>query len=251
MAMCGIAFGGNLGNTVDTFRQALRLLDGDDIRITSVSRFITTPPMGADAGGDFLNAVAVVETELAPLALLTRLHEFEAACGRTRQIRWGPRHLDLDLLFCDQVVICTDQIVVPHPLLWCRRFVLNPLREIAPDYVHPILRETVSQLCDRLEQRPLHFGIDGDRLSAADVRHIEQQLQSEFGPKALRLSRLDGASVNVECFAIMATDSSTSSSQCGQPPHEIGRLIRVPAGIETLPRRCLTVLRETCAAALG
>jgi len=172
MTRCHIALGGNLGDVRATFAAALDRLARNDIEVTAVSRLYSTPPMGAAAGGTFLNAAATIETALAPLALLDRLLEAEAALGRVRKVHWGPRPVDLDLIFYGDVVVDAPRLRIPHPAAWFRRFVLDPLLDIAADAVHPETGESVAALRDRLLPRPLRIAVDAppgsaDRIAAA------------------------------------------------------------------------------------
>ena len=162
MTLCRIALGGNEGDVSAAFAAALRRLEGPDLWVTAVSRLYATPPMGADAGGAFLNAAATVNTSLAPLALLDRLLAAEDALGRVRTVRWGPRSIDLDLILYGDAVIDVPRLRVPHPAAWHRRFVLDPLCDIAPDALHPETGETIAALRDRLVPRPLPVAVDAD-----------------------------------------------------------------------------------------
>lgn len=161
MTLCRIALGGNVGDVSGAFTATLRRLEGPDLRVTAVSRLYATPPMGADAGGAFLNAAATVDTSLAPLDLLDRLLAAEDALGRVRTVRWGPRPIDLDLILFGDAVIGVPRLRVPHPAAWHRRFVLDPLCDIAPDVPHPEAGETIAALRDRLVPRPLPVAVDG------------------------------------------------------------------------------------------
>ena len=126
-----VALGSNLGNREAHLRFAIERLGECVIAQSQV--FETDPVGGPDGQGAYLNMVAVLETELDPYALLRWLHRIEADAGRERVVHWGPRTLDLDLLFFDDVVITGGNLAVPHPRYAERRFVLAPLSEVAPE----------------------------------------------------------------------------------------------------------------------
>jgi 2-amino-4-hydroxy-6-hydroxymethyldihydropteridine diphosphokinase len=147
-----VALGSNLGDRRDALEralQALRELPG--VAVGRVSSFHETDPVGGPPGqGRYLNAAAEVQTTLPPQDLLRALLDVERRLGRVRGERWGPRVIDLDLLLYAEVVCATAELTLPHPRLHLRRFVLEPLAEIAPLEVHPLLGQTVRQLLDQL-----------------------------------------------------------------------------------------------------
>ncbi len=155
MAAALIALGSNLGDRARTLGEAvarLRLLP--ESRFVCRSSWRATRPVGGSAGqGEFLNGAVRVDTSLAPEALFAALEQIEAAAGRTRDERWGPRTLDLDLLLYEQEVIDTPNLVVPHPRMSFRRFVLEPAAEIAPGMMHPTIGATIDELCRRVRTR--------------------------------------------------------------------------------------------------
>jgi len=157
-----ISLGGNVGAVADVFGAALDRLDqASGNAVVAVSRCLSTEPVGDHAGSRFLNAAAAIDTGLAPLELLDLLQSIELTMGRTRSVRWGPRTLDLDLIFYDSEMIDVPRLVVPHPAAWYRRFVLDPLVEIASGFVHPVKQATVDTLRQRLLRRPLVASLAG------------------------------------------------------------------------------------------
>jgi len=176
MTLCHLALGGNLGDVKATFAAALERLTSDDLQIREVSHLFTTPAMGSDAGGAFLNAAATLETTLAPLAVLDRLLSVEDSLGRQRNIRWGPRVIDLDLIFYGDEIIDEPRLRVPHPGCWYRRFVLDPLAEIAAAALHPEMNESIGSLRSRLLGRPFVVACE----TASLRQGLSQALSDEF-----------------------------------------------------------------------
>jgi len=156
MAVCYLAFGGNKNDVQQTMQQAYALLAAHaEIRICRMSSIYRTAPVGTDAGGTFLNAACEIETSLTPIALLDFLQQVELQLGRTHTQHWGPRTIDIDILLYDQKVVEHPRLIIPHPACWYRRFVLDPLAEIAREVLHPVKRITIQGLQQRLLQRPL------------------------------------------------------------------------------------------------
>lgn len=178
MPRCYIALGGNLGQVAVAFDLALARLSSQGCPLRAVSRFHRTAPVGVHSDGTFLNAAAEIQTELPPLELLDRLHAIEAELGRTRGLVWEPRTLDLDVLFYGDQIVESPRLVIPHPGCWYRRFVLDPLVEIAPDLVHPIKQVTIRTLRERLLVRPLVVALAGgtDEIAGA----LKEQLSTRF-----------------------------------------------------------------------
>ena len=145
MGTAYVALGANLGDRIGTLNAALEQLGGLGT-VEAVSSFYETDPVGFVNQPAFLNAVARLKTELPPRRLLKALHEIESALGRTRTFRNAPRTLDLDLLLYDDLVIDEPELVVPHPRLHERAFVLVPLAEIGGATVHPTLQRSVAGL---------------------------------------------------------------------------------------------------------
>lgn len=179
---CLIALGGNLPSPVgapcETVLEAFRVISEADIQIIDKSNLYNTPCFPAGAGPEYVNAAAVLSTDLAACDLLTVLHSIEARFDRAREQRWGQRTLDLDLLAVenqvlphsdmfktwhqlsleDQKMTTPQELILPHPRLQDRAFVLVPLAEVAPDWVHPVLKLSVKQMLANLP--------------AADVRSV-------------------------------------------------------------------------------
>lgn len=142
-----IALGSNLGDKEQYFREALRLLSEEKkIRVENVSSFIVTKPMGEVAQDDYLNGAAGIKTLLSPEELLDCLNRIEDQLGRVRTVRWGPRTMDLDLLCYEDQVIRSPRLTLPHYGIQDRDFVLRPMEEIAPQWKHPLLGQTIAQM---------------------------------------------------------------------------------------------------------
>ncbi|NUQ64084.1 MAG: 2-amino-4-hydroxy-6-hydroxymethyldihydropteridine diphosphokinase [Pirellulales bacterium] len=163
MSLALLALGSNLGDRRAILDAAIGLLARHDaVRVARVSRWHETFPVGGPAGQPlFLNGAALLETLLAPHGLLSLLIQVETDLGRLRVERWGKRTLDLDLLLYDDVVLETPELVVPHPRMAWRRFVLEPAAEIAPSMSHPKIGWTIRRLLDHLNSAADYVAITG------------------------------------------------------------------------------------------
>ncbi len=152
--LAAIALGSNLdseggldrrGNLLEAVEQVRRLGE-----VVAVSGFYDTAPVGYVEQPRFLNGALLLKTELEPVALLRELLAIERSMGRVRGVSKGPRVIDLDLLLSGQVVMETAELTLPHPEMGERRFVLEPLAEIAPRMVHPVSRLTVGEMLEKV-----------------------------------------------------------------------------------------------------
>lgn len=161
MTGCWIGLGANIGDAHAAFEAAwVCLKNHPQIDVVNRSSLYETSPIGTVAGSAFLNAVCGISTDMEPLQLLNLLQSIETSLGRTVGLRWGPRVLDLDLLFVGEQIINEPRLVVPHPAAWYRRFVTVPLMEVAPLLIHPLGSVSLHELYLRLKRRPLRIGLD-------------------------------------------------------------------------------------------
>lgn len=178
-----VSLGSNLGDRRATLDRALGLLGrASRTRLVAASTYHATRPVGGPPGqGDFLNAAATLETSLGPDELLATLQEIEQSLGRMRAVRWDARTLDLDLLLYDDLVLDTADLVLPHPRMAVRRFVLAPLAEVAPRAIDPLTGGTVAELLANLDRRPGVVALrlpDGWPEAGRFVRELDSTLQA-------------------------------------------------------------------------
>jgi 2-amino-4-hydroxy-6-hydroxymethyldihydropteridine diphosphokinase len=141
-----LSLGGNLGNTQEIFEACYPMIENKVGAILQQSSLYRTAAWGLQA--DFTNQVILVETILSPRVILTEIQAIEKALGRERKITWGPRTLDLDILFIDQQIIQTTVLQVPHPHIQDRKFVLIPMEEIAGNFKHPVFNKSMIELLE-------------------------------------------------------------------------------------------------------
>jgi 2-amino-4-hydroxy-6-hydroxymethyldihydropteridine diphosphokinase len=148
MSRVFIGLGSNEGNRLEHLSKAVKALGVlEGVRVVQMAPIIETEPMGGPPQGPYLNTVVELETSVEPIELLHALQSIERHVGRVPSPqRWAPRPIDLDLLFYDDRVIQEPALTIPHPRLHERRFVLEPLAQLAPALVHPVLKQAVTEL---------------------------------------------------------------------------------------------------------
>lgn len=146
-----IGIGSNLGNREENCLKAIRLMEEQGIKVLKRSSLYETEPWGVKDQPMFINMVIEAETELTPQELLRVLKSIESAMGRVETKRWGPRLIDLDILFYDDMILDTPELRIPHPYIHERPFVLRPLGEIAPELEHPVLKKKIKELMNIIE----------------------------------------------------------------------------------------------------
>lgn len=147
MSVVFLGFGSNKGDRLGYLRKAVGAVRGiPGVVVMAVSSVYETQPRGLEEQPDFLNAALVAESSVPAAELADSLKALEQSLGRTGSERWGPREIDIDLLFYDKLVLESVSLSIPHPELHKRRFVLEPLRELDPDFIHPRLGASISVL---------------------------------------------------------------------------------------------------------
>jgi 2-amino-4-hydroxy-6-hydroxymethyldihydropteridine diphosphokinase len=187
MSCCLIGLGSNLGDRQATLDRALELLSRyPRIAAIRASRSFQTSPAGGPLGQrPYLNAAAAVETSLDPQQFLASLREIETQLGRQRSQRWGPRTLDLDLLLIDDLVAHWPELVIPHPRMAWRRFVLEPAAEVAGAMVHPTTGWTIARLLDHLNAAKNYVAIAGPM--DAGTTYLAERVAQSSG--AIRIAK--------------------------------------------------------------
>jgi len=152
MPIAYIGIGSNLGNREENCEKAIALLIKEGMEVFKRSSFYETEPWGLKDQPEFINMALEIKTKNTPLELLDILKKIETTLGRMKDERWGPRIIDLDILFYDDLILKTHGLEIPHPLIQDRGFVLKPLSEIAPEKMHPVLKKSVKALLLELMQ---------------------------------------------------------------------------------------------------
>ncbi|MBD5637791.1 2-amino-4-hydroxy-6-hydroxymethyldihydropteridine diphosphokinase [Clostridium botulinum] len=146
-----VAFGSNIGEKESYIKRALEKIEKRGMKIIKVSPIYETEPYGVLDQDSFLNGVVKIETNLTPENLIEVLLDIEKQLDRVRERRWGPRTIDLDIIFYDDLIINKNNLIIPHKDMENREFVLKPLCHIDENFIHPVLKKSVRQLYDRLK----------------------------------------------------------------------------------------------------
>lgn len=149
-----IGLGSNMGEREEYLYGAIEALNAHpEIEVKKISTFIETKPYGNEKQDDFLNGAIKIETMLSPIQLLDVCQKIEDDFGRERTEQWGPRTLDIDILIYDDQIIETERLVIPHPDMMNRDFVLRPMKEIAPSFMHPVTGKTMGRMMVELHEK--------------------------------------------------------------------------------------------------
>lgn len=166
MPIVYLALGSNLGNRSKNLLSAIHYLE-PDVRVISCSPVYETPPWGYEDQPKFLNQVIEVETDLAPGDLLANLKKIEDQIGREDSFRYGPRSIDIDILFYDDLVIDTPPLIIPHSRIPERAFVLIPMADLTSDFRHPALGVTIESLLGKVDKKDITYFSGGGCLGEA------------------------------------------------------------------------------------
>jgi len=181
VARCLLGLGSNLGDRRELLRSTCRAIsDLAGVKLLARSQWHETTPIGGPAGqSPFLNGALLVQTTLQPHALAAKLHELETQLGRSRRVRWSARTVDLDVLLVDETTIASSDLIVPHPRMSFRRFVLEPAVEIAPWMRHPTSGWTLAQLLRHLNTAAQYVAVVAadERVSRWLAQQMSETLQ--------------------------------------------------------------------------
>jgi 2-amino-4-hydroxy-6-hydroxymethyldihydropteridine diphosphokinase len=148
-----LSLGSNIGDRSKNLKEAIaRIEQNPECMIAAVSSFYETKPYGYAEQDNFINAVIKIETDLQLVELFNFIKNIEKEMGRLQRVKWGPRELDIDILFFNDEIRKSDELTVPHKGIIERDFVLIPLKEIAPDLIHPELVQKISDICKTIKE---------------------------------------------------------------------------------------------------
>jgi len=144
-----LSIGSNIGNREENLNKAISELT-KGFKVLKKSSVYETEPMYFKKQNKFLNQVVLIETKLEPFELLLKLRDIEKKIGRKKRQKYGPREIDIDILYYENMVLKEKELQIPHPKIYERKFVLYPLEEIATDFIDPVLKENVSKLKEKV-----------------------------------------------------------------------------------------------------
>ncbi|RMA97570.1 2-amino-4-hydroxy-6-hydroxymethyldihydropteridine diphosphokinase [Hydrogenothermus marinus] len=147
-----LGLGSNIGNKEENIKKAISLLS-DFVFDIKLAKLYKSKAYGYENQDDFINTAIVGYTNLQPEELLKKLKEIEEKVGRKKRFHWGPREIDIDILFYEDLIFKSENLEIPHPRIYERDFVLKPLVDLEPDFIHPVLNKSVKQLLEELEEK--------------------------------------------------------------------------------------------------
>jgi 2-amino-4-hydroxy-6-hydroxymethyldihydropteridine diphosphokinase len=218
-----LALGGNLGNTRQIFSDAIELFKQLGLKVLRSSQTFSTSPVGCESGETFCNAAVMIACDRRPDELLRILHSVESTFNRRREIHWGPRTLDLDLILFGGEVVDSPHLVIPHPAMWYRRFVLAPSVEIAPHLIHPILFQSIAELYELLTARPVRMRL----INQSDIEDFRIALEAAHRatPQIQWLTNDDKVTDPQEFAEVIIRNAAERDPQRSQPANEGSRTI--------------------------
>lgn len=157
-----LGIGGNIGNKHNNFEKVLKIIEKELGTIIKKSSIYETPPWGFETKDNFWNQIILIDTTLSPQELLHSIQNIEKQfCRKRKDIGYNSREMDIDILYFDDIFIDTETLIIPHPKMELRKFVLVPLNEIAPDLKHPLLRFTSFEMLENCKDSSVIFKLDG------------------------------------------------------------------------------------------
>ncbi|MBE7175255.1 MAG: 2-amino-4-hydroxy-6-hydroxymethyldihydropteridine diphosphokinase [Mucilaginibacter polytrichastri] len=145
-----LSLGSNMGDRDANLKQAIRFIHSEIGAVSGQSDVYETEPWGNTEQDAFLNQIIIVASELPPADALHHILAIEEKMGRKRLLRWGPRLIDIDILLCDDLVIDSPGLIIPHPEMHKRRFILEPIAQLSPYKIHPVLKKSMADLYNNL-----------------------------------------------------------------------------------------------------
>ncbi len=156
MSFAYLGLGSNIGNRYKFIKDAITIIKSNkQIKVIHCSSIFETEPWGMIEQGEFLNCVIKIKTDIPPVELIKKMKEIETTLGRNKKEMWGEREIDIDILFYDDLVYSDEEINIPHMEMHNRRFVLVPMCEIAPDFVHPAFDKKIIELLENTSDKSI------------------------------------------------------------------------------------------------